>query len=133
MTAGTGIDTVAASVCPLDDLTPGSVRRVEAAGRAVAVTNVGGDLFAVDDACLHRGASLAGGRIVGALLECPSHWWRYDVRTGERVDSPGVCLTTYRVRIEDGVVVVDVPPAPPARSLREILLAHARGEDGPAA
>jgi nitrite reductase/ring-hydroxylating ferredoxin subunit len=90
------------------------------------VGNAGGELFALDDTCLHRGGSLAGGHLDGTALICPQHWWRYDVRSGARLGQPQLRLPRYPVRVVDGEVRVTVPPAPPARSLREILLDHAR-------
>jgi nitrite reductase/ring-hydroxylating ferredoxin subunit len=104
----------------------GTVRLVLASGRRVAVGNAGGELFALDDTCLHRGGSLACGHLDGQVLVCPQHWWRYDVRTGQRLGQPGLRLGRYPVRVVDGQVRVTVPPAPPPRSWRELLLDHAR-------
>lgn len=84
---------------------------------------------AVDGLCLHRQASLAGGVCHDGVITCPSHWWRYDLRDGALQGSPGVHLRVYPTRVVDGMIEVDLPPATPTRSLREILLAHARGED----
>jgi nitrite reductase/ring-hydroxylating ferredoxin subunit len=111
---------------PLAAYPAGAVRLVEAAGRRVAVGNAGGELFALDDTCLHRGGSLACGHLDGAVLVCPLHWWRYDVRSGRRLGQPGLRLRRYPLRVVDGQVRVTVPPAPPVRSWREILLEHAR-------
>jgi nitrite reductase/ring-hydroxylating ferredoxin subunit len=114
----------------VEEFPAGAVRLLVASGRRVAVGNAGGELFALDDTCLHRGGSLACGHLVGAVLACPMHWWRYDVRTGERLGRPGLRLRRYPIRVVDGEVRVTVPPAPPARSWREILLEHARGGPG---
>jgi nitrite reductase/ring-hydroxylating ferredoxin subunit len=110
----------------VEDFPVGVVRLVLAAGRRLTVGNGDGRLFAVDDACLHRGGSLAGGHLDGSVLACPMHWWRYDVRTGGRLGQPGLRLRRYPVRVVDDEVRITVPPAPPARSWREVLLAHAR-------
>jgi putative hydrolase of the HAD superfamily len=110
----------------VEELPAGSVRLLEAAGRRVAVGNAGGELFALDDTCLHRGGSLACGHLDGQVLVCPMHWWRYDVRSGRRLGRPELRLARYPVRVVDGEVRVTVPPAPPARPWRELLLEHAR-------
>lgn len=101
-------------------------------GRAV-VTRVGDDVVAMRNRCLHRDSPLAEGRVLdrgaGApLLQCPQHFWRYELPTGEHTGGEGR-LATYPVRVVDGHVVVDVPPPPPAMSLRERMLAHARDWD----
>jgi nitrite reductase (NADH) small subunit len=110
----------------VEQLPAGTVRLLQAAGRRVAVGNAGGELFALDDTCLHRGGSLACGHLDGEVLVCPMHWWRYDVRSGRRLGQPELRLARYPVRVVDGEVRVTVPPAPPARSWRELLLDHAR-------
>ena len=67
-----------------------------------------------------------GGYLDGEVLICPLHWWRYDVRSGRRLGRPELAVASYPVRVVDGEVRVKVPPAPPPRSWRELLLEHAR-------
>ncbi|MEZ5116495.1 MAG: Rieske (2Fe-2S) protein [Candidatus Nanopelagicales bacterium] len=122
-------------VAPAADLPEGTCRQVESGGRAVLVTIVDGHPYAVDDACLHKAGSLSGGVVRDGSVTCPLHWWRYDLRTGALHGSESAGLATYECRVsEDGWVEVDVPPAPPARSWRELLLEHAReGRPSPSA
>jgi len=94
----------------VEDYPVGVVRLVLAAGRRLAVGNAAGRLFAVDDACLHRGGSLADGHLDGSVLTCPMHWWRYDVRTGGRLGQPEGGLCRYPVRMVNDEVRVTVPP-----------------------
>lgn len=101
--------------------------RVDIAGNAVLVYVIDQLPYAVADVCLHRGVSLEGGRCVDGFIECPSHWWRYDMRDGSLQGSPGEALPTYPARLApDGVIEVFAAPATPPLSLREALLAHAR-------
>ena len=123
-TAAADLTTV--RVCRSYELLPGKPRRVEHGALAVALVNVDGAVHAVDDACLHRGGHLSDGYVRDGTLECPLHWWRYDLRTGERVGTPDLCLTIYATRVVDDWVEVDLPAPAPARTLREILLDHAR-------
>jgi nitrite reductase/ring-hydroxylating ferredoxin subunit len=97
----------------------------EHGGLRILVAVIDGQPRAVDDACLHRGASLSGGVCRDGIITCPSHWWRYDLRDGALQGSPGAHLTTFACRVVDGVVEVLLPPPAPQQSLREILLAHA--------
>ena len=103
-------------------------RRFENAGRAVLVAIVDGRPHAVADACLHKGVSLEGGVCKDGVVTCPSHWWRYDLRTGALLGRPGSALATYPCRTAEGRVEVLLTAAPPALGMREMLLAHARGE-----
>lgn len=90
----------------ISDLQPGACARVALPdGNEIAVCNVGGEFYAIDNSCPHRGAPLSEGALHGYMIECWLHGWQFDVRTGE-------CLTvtdrvkTYEVMIEDGAIIV---------------------------
>ncbi len=119
---------VEVAVCRAGDLPPGTMRRVDAAGRAVCVGNDGGDLFAIEDGCLHKGSSLAGGMLRDGKVTCPGHWWRYEVRTGRLAGHPVAAVRSFPIRADDGHVVVAVPPAEPELSWRQALLRAAHAE-----
>ena len=107
-------------------------RRFDHGSLGVLVAMVDGESRAVSADCLHKGASLEGGICREGVITCPSHWWRYDLRDGALQGSPGVHLGVFPSRIVDGIIEVDLPPTAPTPSLREVLIAHARGEDGDA-
>ena len=104
-------------------------RRFEHGSLAVLVAIVDSAPRAVSAACLHKGASLEGGVCRDGIVTCPSHWWRYDLRDGSLQGTPGSGLTVYPARVREGIVEVELPVATATPSLREVLLAHARGED----
>ena len=104
-------------------------RRFEHGELGVLVAWVDGQPRAVSADCLHKGASLEGGVCRDGIITCPSHWWRYDLRDGSLQGTPGAALTVYPARVSDGVIEVALPESTRPRSLRETLLAHARGED----
>jgi nitrite reductase/ring-hydroxylating ferredoxin subunit len=113
------------------DLAPGAAVTAPAGDGEVAVFNVDGELFAVEARCLHRGGALAQGHVSDGVVTCPLHWWRYDLRTGERLGAPDLRLACYAVRLVDDRVEVLVPPGrPSAPSLRERLLAAGREWEG---
>jgi nitrite reductase/ring-hydroxylating ferredoxin subunit len=115
------------AVADATDVPPGTALCTPTAAGEVAVFNVDGDLLAVEARCLHKGGRLADGMVSGGVVTCPLHWWRYDLRTGERLGAPDLRLTRYPVRVTDGRIEVLVPPsAPPLPSLRDRLLAEAR-------
>lgn len=104
----------------------GQPQRFDVAGRAVMVTVFDGTPYALDGDCLHRGASLSDGICRDGVVTCPAHWWRYDLRTGRLQGSQDVFLASYPSRIVEGVIEVLVPAQEAPRSMRQILLDHAR-------
>ena len=93
-------------VCPTTALPPGESTRVEAE-EPIAVFNVDGDFYAIDDTCTHQDASLADGWLEGCAVECPLHASCFDVRTGEVSGPPAKTpVNTHRVLVADGMVYV---------------------------
>ena len=93
----------------IQDVPPGSAKVYEVNGRAIAVCNVGGDLFAVDDVCTHDEGSLDQGFLDAFEIECPRHGARFDVRTGEVTALPAsLPIDTFEVRVQDDDIEIDV-------------------------
>jgi nitrite reductase/ring-hydroxylating ferredoxin subunit len=69
-------------VARASDIPPGAVRRVVLDGIEIALGNLRGEFFAVDDVCTHAYASLSEGGLVGDELECPLHGGCFDPLTG---------------------------------------------------
>jgi nitrite reductase/ring-hydroxylating ferredoxin subunit len=79
-------------------------------GRRIALCNVDGEFFAIDDVCTHAYASLADGYIEGDQVECPLHGACFDIRTGKVKSAPAsVDLKTYPVKVEGDRIKVGVP------------------------
>jgi len=94
-------------VARVADVPPGSVTRVEVAGHVVALANVDGQFFAVDDTCTHEEASLSGGGIAGEIVVCPKHGSRFNVKTGRVLSLPAVrSVAVYPVRVDGADVLV---------------------------
>jgi nitrite reductase/ring-hydroxylating ferredoxin subunit len=117
------------AVAAATDVVPGAALCADTGAGEVAVFNVDGDLVAVEARCLHKGGPLAEGMVSNGIVTCPLHWWRYDLRTGERLGAPDLRLTRYPVRISDGQIEILAPPPPPPpaagaspASLRDRLL-----------
>jgi 3-phenylpropionate/trans-cinnamate dioxygenase ferredoxin component len=95
------------SVCPLDQLPPGDHRVVEVDGVQVAVFNLAGVLYAIEDVCTHDGGVLTGGPIEGDQIVCPRHGARFCIRTGEALSPPAYePAASFPVRVEDGMIQV---------------------------
>jgi len=96
-------------VASVGDLAEGEARVVEAGGRMVALFNVDGTLYAMDNACLHRGGPLGEGDLEGRVVVCPWHAWRWDVTTGASVNNPAVKMACFPVVLEGSDVFVELP------------------------
>ena len=92
-------------VCALNELLPGEFQIAYDGDTAIAVFNIDGDLYALEDVCTHDGGELAGGPIEGFEIECPRHGARFDLRTGAALCAPAYLPTAkFPVKIEDGAV-----------------------------
>lgn len=88
----------------------GCVLRLEASDAGpVALYQIGRELFAVEDACPHAGATLSTGTMSGSVVTCPLHGSQFDVRNGERVRGPADrAISTFDVVVDGGVVYLEI-------------------------
>lgn len=87
---------------------PGKITAFRAAGTAVAVANVGGQLYAFDDACPHQHCSLADGDLDGTIVQCACHGSRFDVTTGALVRGPAQSpVRAHAVEVEGADLLVE--------------------------
>ena len=82
------------------ELAPGQGKIVEVQGKEIALFNIGGEYFAIDNMCTHEEASLADGEISGFEVTCPLHGAKFDVRSGQVLGPPAYDdVTSYPVRM----------------------------------
>ena len=93
-------------VARADEIPAGVGRTVEVEGKTIAVFNVDGSLYAIDDTCVHRGGPLGQGSLDGNVVSCPWHSWRFDVATGACLTNPRAQVGCYPVKIEGSEVWV---------------------------
>ena len=87
-------------VAKASDVGPGQSRSVQVKDKLIALFNVGGQFFALDNTCSHRGGPLGEGKVSGHQVTCPFHGARFDLRTGEALGPPAVQgVARYRVRV----------------------------------
>ena len=97
----------------LEDLPAGRVRLVtDGADLRIALCNVDGQYYAIEDVCTHDGGPLDQGQLEGAEIGCPRHGARFDVRTGAVTQMPAAMpLQTYPVKIEGDQLFVGTTPS----------------------
>ena len=97
-------------VATVQDVPAGKARQVVVNGKTLALVNVNGTFYAIDDTCTHRGAPLSEGDVEGQELTCPWHGARFDVTTGAHLCPPAPKgVTAYKVQVVGDEVQVDVP------------------------
>jgi len=91
------------------DLSPGQGKSVEVSGKKIAIFNVDGSYYAIDDACTHRGGRLSEGAVEGNQVVCPWHGAAFDVTSGEALTPPAPNgVSHYKTRVEGNDVEVEV-------------------------
>ena len=94
-------------VARLSEIPPGSMKRVDVAGHAVALANIDGHVYAFEDTCTHEESSLSEGALFGEVVTCAKHGARFNVKTGRVLALPAVrSLAVYPVRVEGDDVLV---------------------------
>jgi len=97
------------TVARLADVPVGEARVVTAAGRRLALCNVDGQVYAIDDTCTHDDGPLGDGKLDGCAIECPRHGARFDVRDGHVLQMPAAFpVRSYPARIVNNEIQIDI-------------------------
>jgi NAD(P)H-dependent nitrite reductase small subunit len=83
---------------------PGKSVGVSIDGRRLAVFNIDGQFYVIDDRCPHRAGPLSEGYVEAFQLWCPLHGWSFDLRTGACLSQPGRDVRTYPVEVREGTI-----------------------------
>lgn len=94
-------------VSPRQDFAVGEWRSLDVDGTLVAVFNVDGHYYAIEDVCTHDGGILTGGAVEGDQIVCPRHGARFSIKTGAVLSPPAYeDVQTFPVRLEGEMVQV---------------------------
>lgn len=98
------------SVAKASEVPSGSIRTVMVLGKKIALANVDGKFFAIDDACSHEQCSLGTeGALDGNVVICGCHGSQFDVMNGKVLSLPAPAdVSSYEVKVENGDVFVRV-------------------------
>ena len=96
-------------VAETKNLTPGKATAVEVEGNRIAVFNVDGTFYAIEDTCPHAGGPLSEGQVDGGKVVCPWHEAEFDLTTGEVLSPPAFeGVKSYKVVVEGNEVKVEL-------------------------
>jgi 3-phenylpropionate/trans-cinnamate dioxygenase ferredoxin subunit len=91
------------------DLAPGEFEVLELDECVIALFNLDGMYYAIEDICTHDNEELTGGPIDGDQIICPRHGARFCIRTGKALTAPAYeAVTTFPTRVQDGMIQVQV-------------------------
>jgi nitrite reductase (NADH) small subunit len=91
------------------DVPPGAIHEFQVGeGKSIALANVDGKFFAINNVCLHRGGPLGEGELDRQIVTCPWHGWQFDVTNGQLLTNPAITVACYPVEIRGDDIFVDV-------------------------
>ena len=90
------------------EVPPGTIREFQVEGKAIALANVGGKFYAVNNTCLHRGGPLGQGVLEDSVVTCPWHGWQYNVTTGKVAQNPAVGVDCYPLEVRGEDIFVEI-------------------------
>jgi nitrite reductase (NADH) small subunit/3-phenylpropionate/trans-cinnamate dioxygenase ferredoxin subunit len=96
------------TVAKTSEIAPGQAKAVDVKGAPVAIFNVGGTYYAIEDTCSHVGGPLSEGAVDGTMVTCPWHGWQYDVKTGVSETNPSVKVKTYEVKTDGSSILISL-------------------------
>ena len=100
-----------ARVCSVDDVKPGSAKRVDVDGHRLCVVRLGDDWYVIGDECSHEDYSLSEGDVWEdeCEIECPQHGSTFSLTTGVPSSLPATRpVPVYEVTVVDGDVMVEL-------------------------
>jgi 3-phenylpropionate/trans-cinnamate dioxygenase ferredoxin subunit len=91
----------------VDEIQSGERMVVDIDNQWVAIFNVDGNYYAIEDRCTHDDGPLAEGELNGCVIECPRHGATFDIRTGKVLSAPAmVDVPSFEVRVINGEIQV---------------------------
>lgn len=91
------------------EISPGQGKCVEVGGKRIAVFNVDGAYYAIDDTCTHAGGPLSDGNLDGTTVTCPWHGAAFDCATGKMLEGPAKAdVKAYQVTVQGNEIQIKV-------------------------
>lgn len=97
-------------VATKSEIPQNTIREFEVSGVMLAIANLNGEFYAVENSCTHDGGPLGEGEVVdGCCVECPRHGAKFDLKTGDVTSLPATTpIKNYEVKVEGDEIFVKV-------------------------
>ena len=97
------------TVAKASELKPSQAKSVQAKGQTIALFNVEGTYYAIDDTCTHVGGPLSEGEREGTTVTCPWHGAQFDVTSGKVVGPPAAeSVKSYKVHVQGDEIKLEI-------------------------
>ena len=98
------------NVAKKNDLPSGKAMAVDLNGKRIALFNIDGTYYAIDDECTHAGGSLSEGELEGTVVTCPWHGATFDVSNGAVLSAPAFDkVNSYSVKVAGEEIQIELP------------------------
>ncbi len=97
-------------VATLGEIAPGTAKTVVVDRREIAVFNIDGTFYAIENTCPHQGGPLAEGWLDGATVTCPWHAWCFKLDDGSMTLGDFASVDAFDVRIEGTTIAISRTP-----------------------
>ena len=74
----------------------------------IAIFNIKGNFYAINNTCPHMGGSLGEGNLSESIVTCPLHAWKFDVKTGLCPVADNIKVASYKVKIDGEKILVSL-------------------------
>ncbi len=88
------------SIAHLKEVPPGQSKVIKIGELGIALFNIEGAFYALENSCPHSGGPLGRGELQGRIVTCPWHQWRFDVTTGFSIDYPDEQVKRFEIKVE---------------------------------
>jgi nitrite reductase/ring-hydroxylating ferredoxin subunit len=96
-------------IATTSEVSPGTGKEVEVEGKSIALFNLDGTFYAIDNACTHVGGPLGEGELAGDVVTCPWHGAKFNVKTGDVLGPPArKGVRSYPVKVQGNDVLVEL-------------------------
>jgi nitrite reductase/ring-hydroxylating ferredoxin subunit len=99
-------------VARTDEFPPNARKTVVVGNYEIALFNVDGRIFAVENTCPHQGAPLVDGWVAGGCVTCPWHGWTFELASGKMTLGDYATIETFEVQIKGATISVSSEPRP---------------------
>jgi nitrite reductase (NADH) small subunit/3-phenylpropionate/trans-cinnamate dioxygenase ferredoxin subunit len=90
-------------------VTPGQRKLIKLKGKEIALFNIEGTFYAIDNSCPHSTGPLIEGRLVKNIVTCPWHGSQFDITNGQCYSGPATRnVTSYPLHVEGNAVFIEL-------------------------